>query len=57
MTPVEQDPDRLDVLGYFGPYPAGLIMGYPVSTAVNRVAHDGPGLVEPLGQVAHVVIP
>ncbi len=29
------------------PYPAGEMTGYTVSTAVNKVGHDGPELVEP----------
>ena len=29
-------------VGGLGPYPAGLMTGYPVSTAVNVVANDGP---------------
>ena len=48
MTPVDQDPDRLDVLGCLGPDPAERRTGYPVSMAVNAVAHDGPALVAPL---------
>jgi putative SOS response-associated peptidase YedK len=40
--------DPAEVLGCLGPYPAERMTGYPVSTAVNAVANDGPALVEPL---------
>lgn len=51
MTPIEQDPDRLDVLACLGPYPAERMTGYPVSTAVNAVVNDGPALIKPLARV------
>ena len=44
-------------LGCLGPYPEEPMTGYPVSTAVNAVAKDGPALVEPLGQAADVLTP
>ena len=55
MTPVEQDPDRLEVLDCLGPYRAERMTGYPVAAAVNAVANDGPALVEPLRQAADVL--
>ena len=40
--------DPLEALGLLSPYPADLMEGYAVSTAVNAVGNDGPELVRPL---------
>ena len=44
------DPDLSDpavLLPLLRPYPAEAMVAYPVSAAVNSVAHDGPNLIAP----------
>jgi putative SOS response-associated peptidase YedK len=40
--------DALTAAAVFAPAPDGLMEAYEISTAVNRVANDGPDLLEPL---------
>lgn len=39
-----------DLLALLKPAPNDLLKAYEVSTRVNRVAHDGPDLIEPIAQ-------
>lgn len=42
---LDADPD--EALDLLDPHPADELRAYPVSTAVNDVANDAPGLIEP----------
>lgn len=46
LDPEIHDLDRLSPL--LQPFPAWLMHGYPVSTAVNSPRRDGPELIQPL---------
>ena len=40
--------DAQTAAAFIGPAPEALLEAYPVSTAVNRTANDGPELIEPV---------
>jgi putative SOS response-associated peptidase YedK len=43
-------PEREELAALLGPYPAGLMEAYPVSTRVNSPTSDDPALIKPLAE-------